>query len=449
MRSLVLALLVMTVAACSDRVPAPTTPTPTSRPGYPPPALAEVPEGVLFIHPAGLESLLFRVHAWEEAESVSVGWVVSTSSDGSRALTARSQIGEVISLLGIMTGSTYQEFSNVPGGVEGAIWSPDGKRLAYTQPDETAGDRSQVGVVDVDTGHTTQLTTEADFYSLLGWTARGEVLVSTSQGLVLVGKERRPIELREPGAVVDVEISPDGRSVAVKVGEYEYSEADELTYIHSSGIWVLTVSSGRWRKIVDQSGDPPGVQTTVGDLMGWSPDAKRLAYHSPIGPGWPYDRFGLDVVDVVTGERTHIVDRPVWTEAWSRDGRYLAFLYQDSKAENRLGLLGPDGRTSEVDILVRRMVWTNNGRLLVDIPGHLSLLDPETMEKEEVVTDDGKSISGLVEAAVWSPSGRYVALATPSDAYNRSSLYIIDTEKGTADLFFDGAGFAPVAWLRK
>lgn len=36
-----------------------------------------------------------------------------------------------------------------------------------------------------------------------------------------------------------------------------------------------------------------------------------------------------------------------------------------------------------------------------------------------------------------------------SPPYHRSSLCIIDTEKGTADVFFYEAGFSAAAWLRE
>jgi hypothetical protein len=42
-----------------------------------------------------------------------------------------------------------------------------------------------------------------------------------------------------------------------------------------------------------------------------------------------------------------------------------------------------------------------------------------------------------------------VAAETGWDEYHRSSLYVIDTEEGTAELFLDGAGFSAVAWLRE
>jgi hypothetical protein len=115
----------------------------------------------------------------------------------------------------------------------------------------------------------------------------------------------------------------------------------------------------------------------------------------------------------------------------------------------RLGILEADGLKREIEERIRGMAWAPNGRLLLDIPGRLSLLDPETMEVEEVRTGGEEAISVLLEGAAWSPSGRYVAASTASDAYHRSSLYVIDTEAGTAELFLDETGFSAVAWVRE
>jgi Tol biopolymer transport system component len=282
---------------------------------------------------------------------------------------------------------------------------------------------------------------------MLGWTAAGEVLMRAPDGLALLGKTRRAIALPEPGTVLDAQVSPDGRSIAMKLGEYEQDPQTELTYVHSTGLWVLGLTGGGWREIVDLSGRPPAVLSHGGEGLLWSPEATRLVYQTE-GGGESTD-WETRLVDVRTGEEELLAAEYSWGRSWSRDGRYLAYMQSASGySAGSLQILGPDGRTRRM-ANVRQMAWTKDGRLMVDIPGHLSLLDPETMRIEEVLTEDGESISALLEAPVWSPSGRYLALATPADMYHRSSIYIIDTEKGTAELFLDKAGFAPVAWLRE
>jgi Tol biopolymer transport system component len=357
--------------------------------------------------------------------------------------------GVVATSLGLLTGGGYEPV--VHGGWEPATmpfidWSPDGSMLAYTQPDKAAGEGSQVWVVDVDTGDARQLTTEAAYYSPLGWTAADEVLVRTPVGLALLGESRRSIALPEAGEVVDVEISPDGRSVAIQLGEYEYRTEDSLTYVHSSGIWILRLTSGGWREIVDLTDRPPEVQSIDGQELLWSPDGTRLVYKRQ--GGGEAANWELWHVDIRTRDDALLTAGYTWGQTWSPDGRYLAYTYDTGESNGRrLGILGPDGRTREIDQQPQGMAWAANGRLVLDIPGHLSVLDPETMAVKDVLTEDGKTIS--VDIGVWSPSGRYVAAETGSDRYYRSSLYVIDTETGTAELLLDGAGFSAAAWLRE
>jgi hypothetical protein len=445
-------LLMASLAACSDRVPAPVTPTPSPRPGYPPAPVSELPEGVLYLNNPTLQGPppLFRLENGREAAEVGPLFVTSVSPDASRAAALTLGPGRPgrATGIGILAGSAFQEIETSPHtGWPSVVWSADGKRLAFMLSVESNPGRAQVWTVDAESGEKTPFSEEADSSWMLGWTAAGEVLMRAPDGLALLGKTRRAIALPEPGTVLDAQVSPDGRSIAIKLGEYEQDPQTELTYVHSTGIWVLGLTGGGWREIVDLSGRPPAVLSHGGEGLLWSPEATRLVYQTE-GGGESTD-WETRLVDVRTGEEELLAAEYSWGRSWSRDGRYLAYMQSASGySAGSLQILGPDGRTRRM-ANVRQMAWTKDGRLMVDIPGHLSLLDPETMELDEVQTDSGEPISALVETPVWSPSGRYLALATPTDMYHRSSIYIIDTEKGTAELFLDKAGFAPVAWLRE
>lgn len=452
MRLLMLVLVAMTVAACSDRVPAPTTPTPTPRPGYPPAPVSELPEGVLFVNNPTLQAPppLFRLANGREAAEIGTLFVNSVSPDASRAATLTLGSGRPgrATGIGILAGSAFQEIETSPyTGWPSVVWSADGKRLAYMLSVESNPGRAQVWTVDAESGEKTPLSEEADSSWMLGWTGAGEVLMKIPDGLALLGESRRAIALPEPGTVLDAQVSPDGRSIAIKVGAYEQDPQTELTYVRSSGIWVFGLTGGGWREIVDLSERPPGVPSHGGEALLWSPDGTRLVYQME-GGGESTD-WETRLVDVRTGEEELLAAEYSWGHSWSRDGRYLSYMQSASGySAGSLQILGPDGRTRRMEN-VRRVAWATDDRLLVDIPGHLSLLDPETMRIEEVLTEDGESISALLEAPVWSASGRYFALSTPGDMYHRSSLYVVDTEEGTAELFLEDAGFAAVAWLRE
>ena len=357
--------------------------------------------------------------------------------------------------IGMLTGLQYEtvvEGRWAPGTVA-LLWSRDGRRLAYTVPEDTvAAGKSHVWTLDVDNGEKRQLTARADIYALVGWTAAGEVLAITPHGLSLLGDSERELELPEKGEVIDLEISSNGQTVAVLLGSYEHSPADELTYVHSAGIWVGGFEATDWRKLADLSTEPPAVQLTIPPEMRWSADDRWITTHRTRLDERGIIQDRLRVIDVRNGEVVWVREKGSGRESWSLDGRSLAYVYEvmdaaGRAAGRRLGILGPDRRVREADLVPQAMAWTKGGRLLMDIPGHLSMLDPETMAVEDVLTEEGKTISAFVESSVWSPSGRYVALSTPSDALHASSLYIVDTKTNRAELFLDEAPFWASAWL--
>lgn len=455
-RLLPLAVLALAVVACSDRVPAPVTPTPSPRPGYPPAPVSELPEGVLYVNKQDLPAPpLFRLEAGREAEKQDGMTLDPVSPDGSRAVAQTYYDGETVVEIGLMIGGRYETIARgrLPMAAPWLVWSNDSRRLAYALADEADPANASIWALDTGSGEKTLLANEPGPYWLLGWTAAGEVLARTPDRLMIFGRNQREMASPEEGEIVDAALSPDGRLVAVKLGEFEYEGERGLTYIHSSGIWVGGLAEGGWRKIVDLAGEPPEVVAGGSSPMLWSPDGRRITTSLTRMDERGLTGDTLTVLDVLTGEEMVVHDQGWGWESWSPDGRYLAYMYYRTKSgsarELRLWLLGPDGQRREVEASVRYMTWTKDGRLLVDIPARLSLLDPETMELEEVLTGEGETISAFVESSVWSPSGRYVALSTPSDALHRSSLYIVDTETGQANLFLDEAGFWARAWLRE
>ena len=351
MRAVMIGWMLLTLAAtsCSDRVPAPVTPTPSPRPGYPPMPVTELPEGVLFVQqPSSVAPLLFGLDSNGEARPYVRTPFVSVSPDRSRGAVVTRE-SNLAAGFGILTGSGYEEIARGPWetGSPMHLWSAGGSRLAYTIPDDAAGGKVHVWTLELETGKKRRVATEADHYSLLGWTATDEVLVGTPEGLALLGESRQSIALPETGDVVDVGVSPDGLSVAVQLGEYEYRTEDSLTYLHSSGIWVLSLMGGGWREIVDLTDRPPEVQSIDGQELLWTPDGTRLVYKRQGGgeaAGWE-----LRHVDIRTRDDALLTAGYTWGQTWSPDGRYLAYIHDTGgSGGRRLGILGPDARTREV-----------------------------------------------------------------------------------------------------
>lgn len=234
-------------------MPAPLTPTPSPRPGYPPQPASQLPEGILYVQKTERTSApLFGISDdGELVQSLTASWALPDPT-GTRALAA-SQLGGVTIGIGILEGAAYSELAHGPSAnaTPTAIWSQDGRYLAYALPEEPPSTKLEVWSLDTETGERRRLA-EAGDYWFYGWTAGNQVLVGSPNGLELLGDRHRPISLPGSGSLVDASLAPDGRSLAVKLDDYRQDEATGLTYIFGKGIWVVQLdNSGAARKAVD------------------------------------------------------------------------------------------------------------------------------------------------------------------------------------------------------
>jgi len=458
-RFAVLGLVILLAAvACSDQVPAPVTPTPSPRPGYPPAAATALPEGVLLVQrsPTSKPPML-AVDSAGGMHAYDWDFVFSISPDHSRAVLQRSDRVGALTVFGLLNGLQEQTIDTSNWGYN-PLWSPDGQRLAYSAHNVTAATASHVWTVDLATGGSQRITKGEDYYAPAAWTATGDLLVRAPGRLLLVGDEQQEIPLPESNQILDFAVSPDGRRGAMIMGYYEEQpEHPGFGVARATGLWALDTAAGAWARLKDLGGAE--WQPWIGATMSWSPDGGRLAYYETYADGGGgLVRTGLSVIDAQTGENTRLHDQGQWPHAWSRDGKYLAYSYETREegaaARTTVGIFGPNGKTRETSLLARGMAWTAQGRLLVQTPAGLSTLDPVTLAETEVLTDEGEPVRAHLgfdgrDTLIWSPSGRYIAAATPGDQYIASSLNIIDTQEGVARLFYDRAGFYPVAWLKE
>jgi hypothetical protein len=286
----------------------------------------------------------------------------------------------------------------------------------------------------------------------VAWTSANQVLARDNLGFVVVGDRFRMIPLPESSEILEFAVSSDGNRLAAVLGDYEET-TDHPGYgtSQATGLWLMDIPSGEWTRLVD----PGGLewQPYIGAGMTWSPDNRRIAYYPSFTGTESLTRTGLTVIDTWNGEETRLHDQGGWPHAWSPDGRYLAYTYEAGSRPDAFGVLGIMGADGEVrekrSIVVRGMAWSGDNRLLVTRPSGLNIFDPETLKETELLTDGEEPIHVRLgfEEWIWSPSGRYLAVATPGDRYVASSLLIIDTQEGIARVFYDRAEFAPLAWL--
>jgi WD40 repeat protein len=191
------------------------------------------------------------------------------------------------------------------GGGEPA-WSPDGSKIAYVGGQDVWS--SNVFVLDLATGATTQVTDEPD-----GWTS-APTFTPDGESIVYSARLRGADSKDEVSEVRIVPIT-GGRSVRLVGGDGTNAEDSALSPDGSllyyscwdrswgSGGLCLANADGTDARVLVGGG-------LLGDLAGsWSPDGTRIAYGT-----WP--PFSINVVDVPTGEVTQVAKGafPTWLD---------------------------------------------------------------------------------------------------------------------------------------
>jgi len=198
--------------------------------------------------------------------------------------------------------------------------------------------------------------------------------------------------------VSDVQLSPDGHTVAYVVGAY-----DEQHNAAHSAIWLLSLENGGARQFT--SGDTTDMQPR------WSPDGARLAFVSARHEGQPQifiiDRDGGEPIRLTTVE--HGAQSPVW----SPDGTQLCYTMAVPSDTQQV----PQEKTwleahPEVDKdapSLRRqhsLLSRFDGRGYIEQHVHLFVIDVDHPRAEPRQLTDGENDD--VEAA-WSPDGSLLA----------------------------------------
>ncbi len=204
--------------------------------------------------------------------------------------------------------------------------SPDGRWLLYTQ-DVGGNEKPNIYRIPAVGGEPAALThTEGVAYWSIHWTPEGDRVTFVAE-LEAPGKYQaytmRPdgsdLKLlaeadEEHGVILGAKLSPDGRLLALV----------RTVDFHHLGIAVRDLSTGeeRWLIPIPEEGWATAVE--------WGPDSRRLLISTNLTPT---GMTAPALLDVDSGERVWLrtSEWDVEPLAWSRDGRYVAYL------ENRAG----------------------------------------------------------------------------------------------------------------
>jgi len=273
-----------------------------------------------------------------------------TVYDGIMDLSGSAEPGSTVELFkgGVSIGTTTATSTDLvqtfplDSSPSGASISPDGKTLAYLVYDNNSGS-SSIWLMQTSGAGSTQIIPQGDTPV---WSPDGRKLAYTSSSR---------ISLYDTGTHTASLLTGD---VSVSEGSPSWSsDGTKIAFISNRGgfydVWIKDIPSGILSQVTNQKSSPSaklspdgkkvayfeGQGLYVVDLLGetltvdlttdstsldWSPDGKRLAFISSKNGNGNYDIF---VLDLETQNQTQLTHSPQGTSniSWSPDGQKIVF----------------------------------------------------------------------------------------------------------------------------
>lgn len=243
-------------------------------------------------------------------------------------------------------GGEAFRLTEVPGGVESFVWSPDGKRLVLVSQDpdpddldenDDGGGEADNGQKD-DSGPETPKPIVVDRYT---FKSDGEgYLTRRYTRLHVFDLETKSSFVLTPGDFDSTQPawSPDGERIAF-VSKRPTAEHPDPDRHQDRQIFVMAAEEGaEARRLTSWFG--------ADSSPTWSPDGDRIAYVQ--GPAEKYDFYGPSQLAVISAQGgapslpTEELDRSVSNVRWSLDGENVLFEFEDDR-ERFIGSVPPDG----------------------------------------------------------------------------------------------------------
>lgn len=269
-----------------------------------------------------------------------------------------------------------------PTGAEGARFSRDGKRVAYTWSDWDPPSYLKMGIVDID-----------------GSNPR---LIYDDRATLWIGPQ---------------DWSPDGRHVLARRAIEGNAEQEIL-----QEIVLVSVEDGSTRLLKSLDAFVPGGPFG----LGLSPDGRYVSYGLPQTDGGGGDIF---VLEVASGEEHALVVHPADDQmlGWAPDGRHILFRSDRSGTPGAWLLPVADGRPTGAPWLVKPDMWRTSGiRFAEDGRYFFSVntgrrdiyvvpFDPETRTVIGSPTAISAGSLSNASGAHWSPDGQHIAYTRDKD----------------------------------
>jgi Tol biopolymer transport system component len=420
------------------------------------------PDGatLLFSRRTGSHFSLFRVSllGGEARRVVDDGLDASWSTDGSHIVFMRQYPASPgkIAATGIMVatsdGSGSREVARIPTGVIAPRWSPDGKRIVFTQTAVGAGSFS-IHSVDMTSGSVETIVDSGQGARpwVSEWSPDGRLLHTVGQVAAgkLAGTTGRLVALQPGTAARLLYASPDslGR-FAVVDGDRIYSPDGRWILFTSdrSGnldLWMVSTASGELRQITDDAADdwdpafgPDGhlywSSTRSGHFEIWTAESDGSGAHQLTHDG-------------VDAENPSV----------SPDGKWIVY---GSTRQGEAGIWRARSDGSEAKVLARGLygiphispdgqyvLYMGFSSILVSTGVRVVRLADGAPVDFELVAETVRPTSANVGRATWMPDGHAIAFLG-QDPKGVNGIFVQDFAPGrnTASTRRPLAGFDPV-----
>ncbi|MEJ2604017.1 MAG: S9 family peptidase [Gammaproteobacteria bacterium] len=254
-------------------------------------------------------------------------------------------------------GSRHEPLTGNDRQESGAVWSPDGARIAYVA--DAADEGSEIHVYWHATGKRARITGLETAPSGLAWSPDGTRIAFSM------------LESEEPPSLVQAPKKPEGAEWAdpPRVTTRVTYESDGEGYLEPGfhHLYVVPAIGGTPRRVTTGEFHHDGPPR-------WTADGAALVFSANRNPDWERDFMESELyrVSVDTGETVALTDRdgPDHDPAVSPDGRHIAWLGYDDKVRTyqvtRLYVMRADGSRKrellrDLDRSVSRIAWNREG----------------------------------------------------------------------------------------
>jgi Tol biopolymer transport system component len=219
-------------------------------------------------------------------------------------------------------GTTLTNLTNDPGADDGAAWSPDGQRIAFSS---TRQPREHIFVMNADGSGQTQLTSGDYFAFHPTWSPDGSKIAfaSTKSGrseIYVMNSDGGEITQLTDTRAMDPVWSPNGAKIAFR----DLRDNQNVSVMNADGSGMVQLTT----------------ESSIERHPAWSPDGTRIVFAS--------DRSGSFEIYVMNADGTGVTQLTFGTQgnahpAWSPDGSKIAFVLGWATGADRLYMMNPDG----------------------------------------------------------------------------------------------------------